>query len=328
MLRNSLLIVTLLALAVSCRQSPKKEVETEASPAETPAQTTPGEDASYSGETSTTRHFCFASKTPTPEEFGETYNYHFIRVEAWEDGRATGSTINAPYGTDGSRGSISGIYREGESLLQSTTTYLAEGEVIEEQRDYKIGKDAIAVLNADREAAFTVPAVSCEQYEAYLKEYQQGILHNRVNTTDRSRLMKVQEVADFGYSQEELQNLRFMELGLDLDNDYGTEEYLLYIMDPMVCGSGGCNLLVINGEGKTLSSTSVVKLPIYIPTSTIEGSRQKGTWKPLYVWSQGFRELDPKDGQYPSNASMAPEVSKETLTGHPEKYQLVLDYLE
>ena len=93
-------------------------------------------------------------------------------------------------------------------------------------------------------------------------------------------------------------------------------------------GSGGCNLLIIDENGKTLSNTTVVKLPIYLPATTIEGMKSKGSWKPLYVWSQGFRKLDSEDGKYPSNASMAMEVPQEELEGHPENYQLVLDYLE
>mgnify|MGYP006935562941 FL=1 len=88
-----------------------------------------------------------------------------------------------------------------------------------------------------------------------------------------------------------MDQLRFMEVAVDLDNDYQTEEYLLYIMDSMLCGSGGCNLLVIDGNGNTLSNTTVVKLPIYMPTQTIADMASKGLWKPLYVWSQGFREL-------------------------------------
>ncbi|MEJ2583641.1 MAG: hypothetical protein P8Z38_00915 [Robiginitalea sp.] len=212
--------------------------------------------------------------------------------------------------------------------MQTTTTYLAEGERYEEQRDYKIGEDGLATLNAEKEAVMTVPAVSCEQFDTYMKEYQQGLLKNSLNTTDRSRLKKVKEVAGFDYSGEELDNLRFMELEVDLDNDYETREFLLYIMDSMVCGSGGCNLLITDENGKTLSNTTVVKLPIYMPVSTMGDIAEKGTWKPLYVWSQGFRELAPEKGSYPPNASMAPEVPADALTSHPERYRLIMDYLE
>jgi hypothetical protein len=324
MLQRALPVFLALTLSVACKQNQKND------PA--PAETTTEEAGSVvqpaMGEVETSRHYCFASKTPTPEEFGDTYNYQFTRLHITEDGDVTGSMINAPYGTDGSRGSLTGVYREDQGLVQTTTTYLAEGELYEEQRDYKIGDDGLATLNAEKESVFSIPAVSCEQFDRYMKEYQQGILKKQVNTTDRSRLKEVKEVAGFGYSKEELDKLRFLELEVDLDNNYETREFLLYIMDSVVCGSGGGNLIVIDETGKTLSSTTVVKLPLYMRPSTIGDTDQQGSWKSLYVWSQGFRELVPENGVYPSNASMAPEVPEGALTDHPEKYKLVLDYLE
>jgi hypothetical protein len=328
MLQRVLPVFLALALMAACKQDPKKEADSDGTPQETTTEEASPQAQASTGEVETTRHFCFASKTPTPEELGDTYNYQFTQLHIAEDGRVTGSMINAPYGTDGSRGSISGVYREDQALVQTTTTYLAEGELYEEQRDYKIGDDGLATLNAEKETVFSVPAVTCDQFESYMKEYHLGILKNRVNTTDRSRLKKVKEVAEFGYSEEELDNLRFLEVETNLDNNYETREFLLYIMDSMVCGSGGCNLLVIDETGKTLSNTTVVKLPVYMPTSTVGDMDQKGTWKSLYVWSQGFRKLTPEGGKYPPNASMAPEVPEDALSDHPEKYKLLLDYLE
>ena len=328
MLHRFLPILLGLALLVACKQDPKKETGSDQTPEETTSEGSTSQGQAPMGKVEATPDFCFASKTPTPEEFGDTYNYQFMRLYIDESGNVTGSMINAPYGTDGSRGSISGVYREDQALVQTTTTYLAEGELYEEQRDYRIGNNGLATLNTEKEAVFSIPAVSCEQYESYMKEYQLGMLKNRVNTTDRTRLKKVTEVTGFGYGEDELNNLRFMEVEVDLDHNYETREFLLYIMDSMVCGSGGCNLLVIDENGKTLSNTTVVKLPIYMPTSSIGDMNRNETWKPLYVWSQGFRKLAPVDGRYPSNASMAEEVSEDALTTHPEKYKLVLDYLE
>jgi len=315
------MVLTLLA---ACKENPKKEPI----PDETPVQEVVPKAMAPMEGTETTRYFCFASRTETPEEFGDTYNYQFTRLHLSEDGKVTGMMLHAPYGTDGSRGSISGIYRKDQALIQTTTTYLAEGELYEEQRDYQLEDDGLATLNAEKKSVLTIPAVSCDQYDTYLKEYHQGILKNRINSTDRTRLKKVKEVAEFGYGEEDLETIRFMEVEVDLDNNYETREFLLYIMDAMVCGSGGCNLLIIDQNGKTLSNTSVVKLPIYMPTSTMGDVDRKGTWKSLYVWSQGFRELVPEDGGYPSNASMAPEVPEDALSNYPEKYMLVLDYLE
>lgn len=321
MFKSAIPLLLSLTLLGACRENPNKEVREEAAD--------PGSDtgtAPAMGETRTVRQYCYVSRTPTPEAFGDTYNYQFIRFEVGENGDAVGTVLYAPYGTDGTRGSISGVYREGEQILQSTTTYLAEGALYEEPRDYKIGERGLSFLHADKQPTETIPAVTCQEYEKYLEEYQGSILKNRVNTTDRTRLKKVQEVRDFGYAEEQIDQLRFMELRVELDNDYQTEEYLLYLMDPMVCGSGGCNLLVIDGNGRTRSRTTVVKLPIYAPASIAGDTAAQGEWQPLYVWSQGFRKLEAKDGQYPSNASMAPEVPEEEITGHPEKYRLILDH--
>jgi hypothetical protein len=327
-LRRALLFFILLALFSSCKKDPKKEAgETTAASEATAKEITPEGEADMV-DTETTSLYCFASRTPTPDEFGNTYNYQFMRLQIGPGGDVTGTVINAPYGTDGSRGSLTGVFREDRSLLQTTTTFLAEGELYQEQRDYKIGDDGLATLDPDGTSIFKIPSVSCEVFDGYMKEFHQGILKRNINTTDRGRLKKVTEVIEFGYSEQQLDNLRFMELEVDLDNNYETREFLLYIMDPMVCGSGGCNLLIVDERGKTLSKTTVVKLPVYMPTSTIGDMDQKESWKRLYVWSQGFRELVPENGRYPSNASSAREVPEDALTGHPENYKLVMDYLE
>lgn len=318
----------LVVLLAACKQNPKQEPGTDPTPVQSVVAEVGTDVPSEMGTVETTRHFCYASRTETPQEFGDTYNYQFMRLQMDEGGKVTGWMINAPYGTDGSRGSLRGVYREDQALVQTTTTYLAEGELYEEQRDYRIGEDGLATLDADKRPVFSIPAVSCEQYDSYLKEYQQGILQARVNTSDRTRLKKLKEIEELGFSRKDLDSLRFMEVEVDLDNNYETREFLLYIMDPMVCGSGGCNLLVIDQNGETLSNTTVVKLPVYMPTSTIGDMGREGVWKSLYVWSQGFRELVPKEGRYPANASMAPEVPEGALPEHPEKYMLVLDYLE
>jgi hypothetical protein len=134
MSKNLIVLLLSMTLIAACREKPKKETQEDAATTGADAGTDPA-----MGEPLTGRQFCYVSRTTTPEEFGNTYNYQFIRFEVGENGNATGTMIYAPYGTDGSRGSITGVYREGEKLLQSTTTYLAEGELYEEQRDYQIG---------------------------------------------------------------------------------------------------------------------------------------------------------------------------------------------
>lgn len=324
---------TLLALVafLGCKGDPKTTNSAQTSDSKMDGQAeevaNPQAEA-HKGERVDSREFCFVSKSAVTIADSKGFNYSFLRFTVTDGDSAEGTFLSSPYGTDGSRGSFKGIYREDEKLLQTTTTYIAEGERYEEQRDYTLGADGIALIDGSGKPLMKMPVVSCEQYNKELKMYRQNILKNRVNTSDRTRLKKVKEVLEFGYTEEQLDNMRFLELQIDLDNNYQTEEYLLYIMDPMVCGSGGCNLLIIDDAGKTLSNTTVVKLPLYMPVATVEDMQNKGDWKPLFVWSQGFRILESKDGKYPDNASMEPAVSEASLESHPERYRLVLDYLD
>ncbi|MFN4042176.1 MAG: hypothetical protein ACK4I0_10980 [Brevundimonas sp.] len=58
---------------------------------------------------------------------------------------------------------------------------------------------------------------------------------------------------------------------IDLNGD-GADEALAYVMGPMVCGSGGCNLYVMAREGegwRMAARTTVTRTPIgVLPTST------------------------------------------------------------
>ncbi len=115
----------------------------------------------------------------------------------------------------------------------------------------------------------------------------------------------------------------------DLNCDPSDMEYLIYIMDPMLCGSGGCNLFIVNEAGVTLSEVTVTRPPIYKPVLTIaEQQARKGHWQDLYVYSDGMRRLRYKDGRYTANASAGLAVDGSKISGAPEYYQLVMDYLE
>ncbi|WP_095012973.1 hypothetical protein [Tsuneonella mangrovi] len=62
---------------------------------------------------------------------------------------------------------------------------------------------------------------------------------------------------------------------VDLDGD-GTDEVLAYVGGPMVCGSGGCPLLVLKDDGKdfkVLTQTSVTQLPVGVLDSRTNGMR-------------------------------------------------------
>lgn len=274
---------------------------------------------------------CFASTTKAMNSNEDKYNFHFYQFEIKKDDRIEGFFISSPYGIDGSNGHFSGKLDRKNNLIIGNETYLAEGELYNENKQYNINSNEmdLGYLNAKNQKA-TLPKVDCESLKSIYKAYQKQNLAIQINTSDRTRILKMKAINEIGYTDAELKQLRFLEREVDLDNNYDTKEYLVYVLDKMYCGTGGCTLFIINSESKVISSTSVVNLPIYTTTTLAENAKKdKDKWKDLFVWSDGsYRQLTYKQGKYPYNASMAPEFSKETLKFHPEKYLELLDYLD
>jgi len=324
MLKKVFLLIIPVLLGTACSNtggdSQESAVMTEAAPAAT-------------NEVEGTRELCYASRSTAATSLpGEHFNYEFVRLTI--DGEEVrGAMRHYPYGTDGMEASLTGVFRESSKEVNTQADMLAEGELYQQSRSFKLLDNAIQMDYEDaQQQPVTIPQVSCEEYEALLDEFQSGTFQQTVNTTDRSRLLKINAAAlnEMGLTKEQLQEVNFLERTIDLDRDYQTNEYLLYIMDPMLCGTGGCNLLVIDEQGKILSETTVVKLPVYTTATTIEDEQNnKGAWKELYVWSQGMRRLTPdNNGKYPGNASVQSPVVEEQIALHPERYRLLLDYLD
>jgi hypothetical protein len=271
----------------------------------------------------------YASKTKAPSAEGE-YNYHFIKLEFDSVGTAKGVEYTIPYGTDGASGSLQGVYNAEEKKFFLEWNQLAEGERYVQQVTYRPTANGLELGYEDGYGKMAqLPHVSSAAYNALFDEYKKRNLTSLLNTTDRTRLSQVLHSEDFGYTDEQMEQVRFLEAALDLDHNRETIEYLLYIMDPLICGSGGCTLYVLNDSGELVSRISSTKLPVYTTVPSIDEEQEKrGTWKALYVYSKGFRQLVPKQGKYPSNASMAPEVLEEQLLAFPEQYQLRMDYLD
>lgn len=274
--------------------------------------------------------YYYAEKSQTDGIPG--YSFRFASVSRGQAEAVSGIEVSAPNGTDGMRSSFKGVLDTVSGVLRTETTFLAEGERTVLAKDYQILDSTLAYVREDRsvDTTYALPEVSAERYEQILKEYQQQGLRMAVNTDDRSRLKNVAELRSV-YSEEELENVRFVERYADLDNDNETQEYLLMVLDPMFCGSGGCNLFIINEKGEVLSNTTVADLPIYTALQTAEETQaRKGQYNALFVWSNGsMRRLVANDeGTYTANASMAEEMPEEVLKAHPEKYRLVLDFME
>lgn len=271
--------------------------------------------------------FYYGQLDPSPMEASK-YNVQLLELSIDEKGIASGYFYNQPYGSDGNRGSFKGQSMDGKTV-NAERSYMAEGELYKDPVSYTL-KDASIGLgfndNDGKEAS--LPKLDQATYEGYLNTFKTQQLSASINTTDRSRVSQLAFLKE-NLSAEEIANLKFMEVMCDLNNDPSNFEYLIYIMDPNFCGTGGCNLIVSNDKGYEFANISVSRPPIYIPRSTIEQTQaQKGQWKDLYVYSKGMKRLTYKDGAYTSNASMGEAIGDAQLIGFPEQYQLVMDYME
>ena len=88
---------------------------------------------------------------------------------------------------------------------------------------------------------------------------------------------------------------------IDLNND-GVEDALVLLQGRSWCGSDGCPMLVLQGEGasyRIVSKSSVTREPLRMAESSSNG------WRDLIVHSDGSEKLlQFNDHAYPTNPSM------------------------
>lgn len=113
----------------------------------------------------------------------------------------------------------------------------------------------------------------------------------------------------------EADTLRYAKAEVDLDGD-GAPEILVYVGGSMMCGSGGCNLVVLKREGtgfRQVGDLSVVQLPVGVLDSKTHG------WRDLAVsvsgggMTAGIMKV-PFDGKsYADNPTVSPAVPVSTI---------------
>lgn len=271
--------------------------------------------------------YWFGMQSEASKNFGTSY--HFVKLELDVDSSFRGTEIHAPYGTDGSRCTMQGRL-QGHTFL-GEKSMLAEGEIYTQQLNMKLGSDGIELgYKKPSGKPVTLPELNESAYNKLVKAYEKNALLNGLNTNDRSRLKMLNATNGFGFTDQDLAKINFIELEINLDGSYQTREFLLYPYAPVFCGSGGCTLFIVNEKGEILSKTTVVKLPVYTTVSTaINPQNAKAYWKDLYVWSNGaFRKLVFKNGNYSSNASVAPAMAGENLLCNPQQFIKIMDYLD
>ncbi|MFY8148502.1 MAG: hypothetical protein ACOVNL_04695 [Prochlorococcaceae cyanobacterium] len=117
---------------------------------------------------------------------------------------------------------------------------------------------------------------------------------------------------------EQAGSLRYAYDGVDLDPQ-GGEEVVATVLGPMVCGTGGCPLLIFRREGKGLSL--VTRMTLFKDPLIVTDQRSRG-WRDLVSRvridaGHGYYARLPFDGRsYPTNPSTPPaEPLREPVRG-------------
>lgn len=97
----------------------------------------------------------------------------------------------------------------------------------------------------------------------------------------------------------------------DLNGD-SHKEAVVFLSDSNWCGSGGCTMLVLQGQAKgfkLVSSSTVTDTPVRVSSEKSHG------WKHLLVYSKGKGDVLMRfDGkQYPANPSLQPKATPAQL---------------
>ena len=107
---------------------------------------------------------------------------------------------------------------------------------------------------------------------------------------------------------------RFIFNAVDLNGDK-ENEFLVGLMGPDFCGSGGCTMLVLNKEMKVISKMTLVEYPVYVGVDLQkEGSNG---FKNIYLRTGkvGYVKLMWDGKSYPTNPSLQPKISESIISG-------------
>lgn len=131
-----------------------------------------------------------------------------------------------------------------------------------------------------------------------------GTLENDNEINDAALVVKVKNYittkyllkADLKVIPKDQRKFQFVKI--DINND-GEDEVLVNFMTNYFCGTGGCNLLLLNTDMEPITNFTVTKTPLYIAKS------EENTWGEIWTHSAGkWRKLVYKDDSYPTNPSL------------------------
>lgn len=141
-------------------------------------------------------------------------------------------------------------------------------------------------------------------------EYAEG-------TTDEAIANKIKHYLTTDYLKNDIEFMskedrKFQFQTVDLNND-GQQELFINFITPYFCGSGGCTLLLLDHDWKTITRFTVTSTPIMIE----HNKEQK--WSVLMVNDDGvWKDLVFKNGKYPGNPSLLSKSKVDAPSGHAQ----------
>lgn len=141
-------------------------------------------------------------------------------------------------------------------------------------------------------------------------EYAQG-------TTDEAIASKIKHYLTTDYLKNDIkfmskEDRKFQFQTVDLNND-GKQELFINFITSYFCGSGGCTLLLLDNDWKTITRFTVTSTPIMIEPN----KEQK--WAVLMVKDNGvWKDLLYKNGKYPGNPSLLSKSKVDAPSGHAQ----------
>jgi hypothetical protein len=101
---------------------------------------------------------------------------------------------------------------------------------------------------------------------------------------------------------------KFQYQATDLNGD-GIVEYLVSFSSPYFCGSGGCNLLILDKNFNLITNFTITRTPVLVDSKTTNG------WNDIILWSNGDyhrMKFNSKKSSYPTNPSVEEVIELES----------------
>ncbi len=264
------------------------------------------------------------------------YSYSILVLDISNPEFVEGYSRYHPYGTDSGVSSILGTYDKENEVIRATESSYGEGTSYTNSQIWKFQDNTLisgyteAQLGGNIEdyenldeviwnTDFPEKPIDCSQVDEWLDEmYLQWESYSSTEKNDQDMYDRIAVIMDNPRLQE---TTTVTEKYIDADSNWETQEYLFFLEGPDYCGSGGCTVVMVNGDDQVINRFTVTRKPILM--QNYEKSNQ---WKDIVVWSDGsYRLLEHTDSGYPTNPSMAPKLSDRDVEWHPEKYFMIMN---